>query len=86
MIALYIVGSIGIGFSMGLLAAAIYIEYRMKKRQRDFAKLVGELQMGNTIHCREPEFWEMEEGPDEPDDYMEKCYEYELKCKEDNEK
>ena len=55
------------------------VDLRAKKRRRELAPFF--------VHPdKEPQFLEMQEGPDEPDDYMEQCYEYELKCKEEEEK
>lgn len=86
-IIIYTLCGLGIGFSLGMLAAAVLVEHRTKKHKRELAQIFGKIGMGTTIHLdREPQFWEIQEGPDEPDDYMEQCYEYELKCKEENEK
>ena len=89
MIAIYIVCGLGIGFSLGMLVAAVLVDRRAKKRRRELAQLVGRRGMGKTAHLGNITpfcYLEMQEGPDEPEDYMEQCYEYELKCKEEKEK
>ena len=77
-IIIYTLCGLGIGFSLGMLAAAVLVDRRAKKRKRELAPFFVHLDS-------EPQFWEMQEGPDEPEDYMEQCYEYELKCKEEEE-
>lgn len=102
-IIIYTLCGLGIGFSLGMLAAAVLVDRRTKKRQRELAQLVGWRGMGKTAHLgnitpfcyldqeeeekeKDPDYYMMQEGPDEPEDYMEQCYEYELKCKEEMKK
>ena len=65
-IIIYTLCGLGIGFSLGMLAAAVLVDRRAKKRKRELAKLFVHPDKG-------PQFWEMQEGPDEPDDYMKQC-------------
>lgn len=48
MIAIYIVCGFGIGFSLGMLAAAVFVDRRTKKRKRELARIIGARGTGKT--------------------------------------
>lgn len=100
-IIIYTLCGIGIGFSLGMMSATLIVDRRTKKRQRDMALLIDNeppycymeqdrdevpVKYRDRDEEEMPYYYMMQEGPDEPDDYMEKCYEYELKCEEDMKK
>lgn len=49
-IIIYTLCGLGIGFSLGMLAAAVLVDRRTKKRQKQLAQLVGRRGMGKTAH------------------------------------
>ena len=48
MIAIYIVCGLGIGFSLGMMAAAVLVDRRTKKRRRELARFIGARGAGKT--------------------------------------